>query len=139
MRRLVWSVLFLSLSVFSGCSTVAGKWTLVTVEPEAARREIEYASLTLQKDGSFYAEAQNDVPGTDVVVVTKDTTVVTETDKPGIQSTSGTYEFKDNTLALRPHEGKVVAYDAKLDGGSQLKLEKFYGAQKVKCTFKRVE
>lgn len=137
MKRFAYSIAFINLLVSGGCS-IAGKWTLVTVEPEAARRDVEFASLTLQRDGSFYAEAHKDVPGPDVVVVGRDTTVVTGTDKGGIQSTSGTYEYKSHTLALQPHDGPVVAYDARLNG-AELQLERYHGAQRVKCKYKRVE
>ena len=115
--RQVAAVLLLTVSTFvTGCA-VTGKWSLTKVEPEAARRDFEYASLTLQKDGSFYAESQ----------------------EPRIRTTSGTYTFKDGTLTLMPHEGPRVAYDAVQPDADHLRLVKTFDGQKVKTEFKRIE
>jgi hypothetical protein len=73
--RYAW-VLLVPLDVLSttGCA-VTGKWSAATVEPEAARKDFEYASLALQEDGSSYAESQ----------------------KSGVHTTSSAYSFKDGT------------------------------------------
>lgn len=111
-----WIVVAGMAAVSAGCS-VKGKWSLAEVDPEAARRDFEYASLTLQDDGSFYAESQ----------------------KPGIHTTSGTYVYKNNVLTLTPHEGPQMSYDASMPDNDHLKLKKLWEGQKLVTTFKRVE
>ncbi len=116
MRRTLLSLVALGPLLMAGCA-ITGKWSLATVEPEAARRDFDFGSLTLQKDGSFYAESQ----------------------KPGIRTTSGTYTFKDRTLALMPHEGPRLIYNAVLPDANHLRLEKLYDGKKVRTEFTRVE
>lgn len=100
-----------------GCS-VDGKWSLADVEPTAAIRDFEYQSLTLQKDGTFYAEA---------------------VDGP-IQTSSGTYTFKDGTLDLINHEGTRHTFDASLaDGGNKLCLARMWEGRRLKAVMERKE
>lgn len=99
----------------TGCS-IQGKWSLAEVEPTAARREAQYEVLTLQKDGSFYAEAK----------------------ERGVQTTSGTYSFENDTLTLREHDGEQNAYPAKLSG-DELRLEHIWQGQKVEMRYERVK
>ena len=118
MRRIYLAPMLFGLTLTTGCS-VAGKWSLTTVEPEAARRDFQYASLTLQKDGSFYAESQ----------------------KEGVRTMSGTYVYKDSTLTLKPHagQGAPVAYAANMPDADHLRLEETQGGEKITTTFKRIE
>lgn len=100
----------------TGCG-IDGTWSLAEVDPTAARRDMEFHSLTLQKDGSFYAEAR---------------------EVGGIRTTSGTYTFKDDVLNLTAHDGERHTYDAHLkDSGNELELERFWEGRKVKLEYKR--
>jgi len=104
--------LFLPLA---GCG-IQGKWALSDVDPTAATRDFEFANLTLQKDGSFYAEEIRE--------------------GRGIRTSSGTYDFDRGVLRLKSHDGKLVAYDAAVQG-NELELERFWQGQKIKATFTR--
>jgi len=103
----------------SGCANrIPGKWSLANVEPTAARRDFEYTSLTLQKDGTFYGEAQNG----------------------SVKSQSGTYSFHDGVLDLVAHNGERNTFDATIaSGGKKLMLEQFWKGNKVKAEFIRKE
>ncbi len=101
----------------SGCTSVVGKWSLSNVDPTAARRDFEYSSLTLQKDGSYYGEVQTPTPKTQ----------------------SGTYEYRAGVLDLVAQNGERDTYDAKMLGANKLHLEKFWKGQKVKADFVRKE
>ncbi len=103
----------LALGVLAGCG-INGKWSLAQVDPTAARRDVKYESLSLQKDGTFYAEAKGDVA----------------------KSTSGTYTYEDSTLTLVSHTGEVDTYDADLNG-NELYLTSFWNGQKLKTTYER--
>lgn len=105
----------LAAMVLSGC-TVVGKWSLASVDPEAARRDFEYTSLTLQKDGTFYAEEEEN----------------------GIKTTSGTYSYGDGVLSLSAHDGERHTYDAHIRG-DRLHLEEVWKGQKLKAEFERKE
>lgn len=99
----------------SGCSIV-GTWSLTDVDPTAARRDFEYHSLTLQKDGTFYSEANETY---------------------GIESTSGTYTFKDGILHFKEHDGETNTYEAKFIDGNRLKLREFWQGQRLTAVMKR--
>lgn len=103
----------LALGALTGCG-INGKWSLAQVDPTAGWRDVKYNSLALQKDGTFYAEAEGDVA----------------------KSTSGTYTFEDNTLTLCSHTGEVDAYDATLNG-NELRLVRIWNGQKLKTTYER--
>lgn len=121
----------------TGCSIV-GKWSMASIEPEAARRDFEFASLTLQKDGSFYAEAQSTVSQAQVQTESGGS-FYAESKEPGVRSASGTYVYKDNTLTLTTHAGVHVPYEAHLTSNNSLRLDKFWQGRQVKAQFKRVE
>jgi len=121
----------------AGCSVV-GKWSMASIEPEAARRDFEFASLTLQEDGSFYGES-NKVVQPELALKTDTGSVYAQKEKPGVRTTSGIYAYKDDTLTLRPHEGTVLTCDAKFRDANHLLLEKFWEGQKVKAQFERVQ
>ena len=103
-------------SMGGGCANIHGKWSLANVEPTAARRDFEYTSLTLQKDGTFYGEAQNG----------------------SVKSQSGTYSFHDGILDLVAHNGERDTYDAAIRR-DKLMLEQFWKGNKVKAEFIRKE
>lgn len=101
----------------TGCAGINGKWDLATVEPTAAQRDVEYRSLRLDKDGSFYGEA---------------------TESSGIKTTSGTYSYADGILHLKPHDGEDYTYDAQLESsGQELKLSRHWQGTKMKLKYER--
>jgi hypothetical protein len=99
-----WSAAALGLGTLialPGCADIAGKWSLAEVEPTAARRDFEYEVLTLQPDGTFYAEAR----------------------EIGTESTSGTYTFGGGHLSLKEHDGERQVYRARFENaGRELHL-----------------
>ena len=116
MRRLLTLLIPAGLVFATGC-TVTGKWTLEKIKPTAGLHEFDYASLTLQKDGSFYGEALN----------------------PGVRATAGTYTYRDGTLVLEPYDGPRVAYAAQQPDNNHLKLEQTTESERIEAKFKRVE
>jgi hypothetical protein len=116
MRRLFVLLIPLTLVLATGCS-IQGKWTLEKIEPTAGLHEFDYASLTLQKDGSFYGEALN----------------------PGVRATAGTYVYKNDTLVLEPYDGPRVAYAAKFRDANHLKLEQTTENERIEALFQRAE
>ncbi|HWL94228.1 MAG TPA: lipocalin family protein [Phycisphaerae bacterium] len=115
MRGKVFGTTVLGLLVMTtGCSIV-GKWTVTDVEPTAAQRDIEFHSLRLDKDGSFYAEAK---------------------EGESIKTTSGTYTHKNSVLTLTAHDGERHTYDAELSGDT-LHLESFWEGKKLEVDYKR--
>lgn len=102
----------------AGC-TMHGKWALVELDPDTARRDFEFTSLTLQEDGSFYAEANE--PG-------------------GIDTAAGTYTYEDELLTLRAHDGESHTYKAQLvSSGRQLRLVQPWEGRNVYATFERAK
>jgi hypothetical protein len=102
-------------TMLSGCA-VTGKWDLAAVEPTAARRDFKYEVLTLQKDGTFYAEAR----------------------EPVTMTTSGTYRFEKGVLSLAEHNGARHTYDAQLlDGGQRLALKEPWQDRVLVASFER--
>lgn len=103
------------LSLTAGCSMV-GKWSLTNVEPSAARRDFQYEVLTLEKDGSFYAEAK----------------------EPTTRTTSGTYSHKDKMLTLAEHNGDKHTYEAELlESGNKLRLKEIWKDRQLVADFDR--
>lgn len=105
------------LLFLTGCS-VTGKWSLVEVEPTAARRDFDLQSMTLHKDGTFYAEAR---------------------EAGDIETVSGTYTYQNKTLTLREHDGENMVYDAKFLSGNRLELARTTPSGKINATFERRE
>lgn len=103
----------LAFAFLPGCG-IQGRWALSKVDPEAARRDFRYASMTFQHDGSFYAETQDH----------------------GVHTTSGVYKFGDNLLTLTENNGDVHTYDARLSG-DQLTVEQVWKDRKIKARFVR--
>lgn len=101
------------LVVLTGCS-VQGNWSLASVEPSAARRDFEYETLTLQKDGSFYAEGR----------------------ERGTRTTSGTYRYEKGVLALREHDGEEHAYEADV-APDKMKLKQTWQDRQLVAHFDR--
>ena len=101
--------------VVTGCS-VEGTWSLTDVDPTAARRDFEFESMTLQDDGTFYAESRGPT---------------------GIETTSGTYTYDDDTLSLKAHSGERHTYNAKFVTARQLRLQGFWEGRKVFADFER--
>lgn len=102
-------------AVLCGC-TVHGKWNMKEIQPTAAVRDFDFSVITLQEDGTYYAE-RND---------------------GGIRTTSGTYRFDGRLLVLDEHNGETLTFDASLSGdGRRLVVQKFWRDQKVKAVFAR--
>lgn len=111
-------VLFGSVAVvasMAGCS-IPGKWTLAEVDPTAATRDAEFHSLTLQKDGSFYAEAN---------------------EAGGIKTTSGTYTYKHGVLDLIAHDGERHTYDARMLNNNDLRLATTWQGKRLNLKYDR--
>ncbi len=113
--RGLWAGLCLGLS---GCG-VTGTWSLATVDPIAATRDVEFHTLRMEQDGSFYAESKEEREG-------------------GIASTSGVYTFDDGVLHLKEHDGERHTYDARLENSAQeLCLERTWNGRKLKMKYDR--
>jgi hypothetical protein len=109
--------MIMGLVLLSGCG-VAGKWSLAAVDPTAARRDVEYHELTLQKDGTFYGEAK----------------------EVGIETTSGVYTYKRGVLDLTAQDGERHIYDARLGfGGNTLHLSEASSNGVMKLKYDRLE
>ena len=108
-------ILLATFVSLAGCS-IPGKWTLAEVDPTAATRDTEFHSLTLQKDGTFYAEAKE--PG-------------------GIKTTSGTYTYKHGVLDLVAHDGERHTYDAQMLNNNDLRLATTWQGKKLKLKYDR--
>jgi hypothetical protein len=123
----------------SGCSVV-GKWELASVDPTAALRDLEYQAFTLQKDGSFYGEAERSEVAAFTMHSEGNFRAEAQEEKKGISTESGVYRYDDGTLTLTPHEGKEVTYQARLiDGGNKLEVKKTWKDRTVKAIFNRKE
>jgi len=110
----------LLVPVLAGCSSVVGQWSLKEVEPTAAQRDVQYRTLTLQKNGTFYAEAN----------------------EGEIKTVSGTYDYnaKTDTITFREHDREQNTYDAQLkDGGQELQLLSFWEGRKLKAIYEKEE
>jgi hypothetical protein len=103
-KRLITALL--PLTLLSGCAKMEGTWSLAEVDPTAARRDFEYESLTLQEDGTFYAEARK---------------------LGNLESVSGTWRVQDGVLSLKEHSGTRHTYTTELDpGGKRLTLSRHW-------------
>lgn len=103
-------------SAGAGCSVV-GKWSLAQVDPAAAKRDFEFHNLTLQKDGTFYADAM---------------------EYGAITTTSGVYTHRDDVLHLRAHGGEEHTYNARfISGGDRLELQEFWQGQRLVAVLER--
>lgn len=117
MRRLVLMQLAACVVLAAtGCSVV-GKWELTAVEPTAARRDFQYEVLTLEKDGSFYAEGR----------------------EGATKTTSGTYRYEGGVLALREHDGEEHTYRAECASAEQMKLKDTWKDRELVAVFARKE
>jgi hypothetical protein len=103
-----------ALLLVTGCS-IQGQWELVSVEPQAARRDVAYHAFTLQKDGSYYAEAEDE----------------------GIHTTSGTYNYEKGVLDFIPHEGPRRTFDADFESATRLHLERLWEGRKLELVYER--
>lgn len=112
-RRVIASMLGGLLLGMTGCG-VQGKWSLSSVEPSAARRDFKYEVLTLEKDGSFYAEAR----------------------EGGTKTSSGTYRYEHGVLSLREHDGDEHAYDASV-GCCKMKLKQSWQDRQLVAEFEK--
>jgi hypothetical protein len=93
-----------------------GKWSLTKVDPTAARRDFAFTSLTLQEDGTYYAEAQE----------------FGET-----ESVSGTWSFENGVLSLKRQDGEEHTYDAELLGADELRLIHHKSGRRVVAAFEK--
>ncbi len=118
-RKIIAGSLVLLTGVgLAGCQKPAGKWSLASVEPTALQRDVEFHNLTLQEDGTFYAEAM---------------------EGGRIQSVSGTYAYDNGVLILTAHDGETHAYDARIRGANKMYLASFEDGRKVKMKYERRE
>lgn len=122
LHRLGISTLALALlaPIVGGCNSVVGQWSLKEVVPTAAQRDVQYRTLTLQKNGTFYAEA----------------------DEGDIKTVSGTYDYnsKTKTITFREHDREQNTYDAQLhDGGNELQLLSFWEGRKMKAIYEKID
>jgi hypothetical protein len=105
-----------------------------------ALRDIQYQVFTLQKDGTFYAEAERSETAGFSVHEGATFHAEGQQEQRGISTASGVYRYDNNTLTLTPHEGKPVSYQAKLiDSGNKLELEKVWKDRTAKMIFERRE
>ncbi len=111
--RLAWLTLLAVPILLTGCG-VQGKWSLSQVDPTAARRDFPFEVITLQRDGTFYAEAKN---------------------PPG--SVSGTYRYENNTLSLTEHDGTTYTFDATMLTANRLRLQEPWQDRELKAEFVR--
>lgn len=118
MRRSLSTIAMIGgIALTSGCAGVQGKWDLATVEPTAAQRDVEFRSLRLDKDGTFFAEAN---------------------EGEAIRTTSGTYSFRDGVLYLKEHDGETATYDASLsNAGEELHLANYWQGRRLKLKYER--
>lgn len=114
MKRIRIALACCTLMAALGCG-VEGKWSLSSVDPSVARKDFPYEVLTLQKDGSFYAESR----------------------EGGARTASGTYRYEHNVLSFHEKSGALKTYDAKKDGNDKLKLEQPWQDRKLVATFQR--
>lgn len=98
-KRFLSLIYVLSLAA-TGCG-IQGKWSVVSVDPTAARRDFPYDAFTLQDDGTFYAE----------------------THEPQAGTATGTYRYDDNALSFRERSGSLHTYKATRHGNDKLELE----------------
>lgn len=107
------------IGVTTGCTGIEGEWRLTQVTPTAAQRDIQYRTLNMEKNGTFYAEANENGP---------------------VRTVSGTYDFDADadTLSLQEHDGEQNTYDAEIEsGGRELHLTRFWEGRKVYAVFER--
>ena len=117
MRTTKTMLVLASLTLFPGCASMEGKWSLANVDPTAARRDFAFDSITLQNDGTFYAEA-NEHGDTD--------------------SVSGVWKLKDGVLSLREQDGERHTYDAELEaGGKRLKLVRHWDGRRMTAVLQK--
>jgi hypothetical protein len=116
-RKMFGTLVVSTIALTSGCASIQGKWDLATVEPTAAQRDVEFRSLRLEKDGTFFAEA---------------------TEGTGIRTTSGTYSYDNGVLHLKAHDGEAQTYDAELEGtGEVLRLANFWQGRRLNLKYER--
>jgi len=107
------------MGVTTGCAGIEGEWTLTQVTPTAAQRDFQYRTLDMEKNGTFYAEANENGP---------------------VRTVSGTYHFDADadTLSLQEHDGEQNTYDAEIEfSGRELHLTRFWEGRKVYAVFER--
>ena len=63
LKAMIWTAVVLQGIVLTGCSA-QGKWSLAEVDPSAFRAQFSPHVLTLQKDGTYYAERPTGVTET---------------------------------------------------------------------------
>lgn len=117
MRRLVFMQLAACILLTAAGCSVVGKWELATVDPSAARRDFKYEVLTLEKDGSFYAEGR----------------------EGATKTTSGTYRYEGGVLALREHDGEEHTYRAECPSAERMKLKDTWKDRELVAVFERKE
>lgn len=107
----------LPISLLVGCASMEGKWSLSEVEPTAARRDFDFESLTIQKDGTFYAETKE----------------MNQT-----ESVSGTWTLSDGVLSLKEQDGELHTFDAELEsGGRRLLLVRHWDGRRMTAVFQK--
>jgi hypothetical protein len=107
---------FSLVAIECGCATIEGKWSLTKVDPTAARCDSAFTSLTLQEDGTFYAEAHE----------------FGET-----ESVSGTWSLENRVLSLEQQEGEQHTCDAETEGTGALRPVRHQDGRRVTAVIER--
>lgn len=101
----------------TGCADHTGKWVLDTIDPPDARGQYQFANITLNKDGTYWAERE--VGGK-------------------MEKNTGTYTFENGTLAFKNAAGKTITYDAQMmDMNNKMKVMAETHGKKVTAVMKR--
>lgn len=111
-----WLIACAGCLLLAGCG-VEGKWKLVSIEPESAVPGYRFVSATLEKNGTYEAEAE---VGQDVKV------------------SSGTYVYENGQLIFTDSDGQKHAYDAKV-GFNTLELTRDFEGVAVTSKMKKAE
>lgn len=107
----------LAVLFIGACASMEGKWSVSHVDPTAARRDFAFDSVTLQQDGTFYAEAHE---YGDIVTV------------------SGTWSLNEGILSLEEQDGERHTYDARLvGGGNRMELIRHWNGRRLTATLDR--
>lgn len=100
-----------ALALTTGC--VHGHWELTNVRPDAGRGDVDFQTLTLQRDGSYFAQ-------------TNDTA----------EPVSGTYTYDHGILDLQDTRGERNTYEAKVVG-RELRLQRLWEGQRLVMVYER--
>ena len=111
------SLLSVAFVVLTGCTSVTGRWTLDTIDPEGAREAFPLSSVTLHDDGTYVAT----MPRGEKMV-----------------SSQGEYTFEKSKLHFVNERGDERTYTAKLVAlGSKMEVHSEMDGEPVTAVMKR--